>query len=130
MALPVPITAIYASLLGLFIFALAIRVVRLRRAHHIGIGDGGNKDLLRAIRIHGNAIENVPVALLLLLVYELNHGSPQLLHAFGSLLFFARVMHAWGLSGSAGMSIGRLGGVVGTWLTIVGLGVVNLLKLF
>lgn len=90
----VPITTLYASLLGLLLIALAVPVIRLRRVNRIGVGDGGNQDLLRAIRVHGNAVEHVPIALILMLVYELNQGSPAVLHAYGGLFFLARALHA------------------------------------
>ena len=54
-----PITALYAGLLGLLILVLAFRVVAVRRATEIGLGDGGNALLLSRIRIHGNAAEYV-----------------------------------------------------------------------
>jgi uncharacterized membrane protein YecN with MAPEG domain len=126
----VPITALYASLLGLLLIALAVPVIRLRRVNRVDVGDGGNQDLLRAIRVHGNAAEHVPIALILMLVYELNQGSPAVLHAYGGLFFLARALHAWGLSRIEGPSFGRTYGVLGTWIVVIGLAVANLLRLF
>jgi uncharacterized membrane protein YecN with MAPEG domain len=124
--LPVPITALYAGLLALLLVVFALRVVRLRWKFRVGLGDGGEKAMTRAIRIHGNATEHVPVALLLLLVAELNHAGPALLHACGAVLVVARVLHAVGLGRSAGASWPRAAGTIGTISVIVILAAVDI----
>ena len=63
------ISGFYAALTGLLVLALAYRVVRLRRAYKIGLGDGGNDALHLANRVHGNLLENAPIALLLLVCW-------------------------------------------------------------
>src|SRR6185369_9341007 len=113
-----PITAFYAGLLGLLVLVLAFRVVAVRRATAIGLGDGGNALLLSRIRIHGNFAEYVPLALLLMLLLEVNGGSPRVLHALGVALVVGRLAHAQGLSQSGGVSAGRLVGNVLTWTVI------------
>jgi len=123
--LPVPITALYAGVLALLLVVLALRVVRLRWKFRVGLGDGGEKAMIRAIRIHGNATEHVPVALLLLLVAELNHAGPTFLHACGAVLVAARVLHALGLGKSAGASWQRAAGTIGTVGVIVVLAAVD-----
>ena len=126
--LPVPITAVYASMLAMLVVLLVVVVVKLRRSLRIGIGDGGNRDLARAIRVHGNAIESIPLFLVLLGVYELNHGHPNALHFFGGVFFLARVLHAWGLFSSGGASPGRVSGTIGTNGCLLALALANLLK--
>lgn len=121
-----PVTGFYAALLALLILLLALRVVLLRRRTRTGIGDGGDRVLARAIRVHGNAIENVPLALVLLLVAELGHAGPLLLHGCGSALVAARVLHARGLSRTAGTSLARVAGTAGTFAVVAVLAVVNL----
>jgi len=123
--LPVPITALYAGVLALLLVVLALRVVRLRWKFRVGLGDGGEKAMIRAIRIHGNATEHVPIALLLLLVAELNQTGPTLLHACGAVLVVARVLHALGLGKSAGASWQRAAGTIGTVGVIVVLAAVD-----
>jgi hypothetical protein len=121
-----PVTGLYASLLALLLLALALRVVVLRWRTKTGIGDGGDRGLARAIRAHGNAIEYVPIALVLLLVAELGGASPALLHGCGIGLVAARIVHATGLSRSAGASPERVAGTVGTFTVIAVLAVVDL----
>jgi len=108
------ITALYAALSTLLILLLAGRVIAYRLKHKIGLGDADDAELRRRIRAHGNAIEYVPLGLLLLLLLELDQTAPLLLHVFGILLLLARAAHAWGVSHRSGMSNGRLVGVVTT----------------
>lgn len=113
------ITGIYAALATLLMLVLVWRVVDRRRVQRVGIGAGGDAELAQRIRVHGNAVEYVPLALLLLLLLELNQTQPVLLHVFGIVLILSRIAHALGLSRSAGTSIGRFAGTLGTWLVML-----------
>lgn len=113
------ITGLYAALGALLIIVLALRVVWLRNKFKVGIGAGGNEALSRAIRAHANAIEYLPIALLLLLLLELDQTRIVWLHVFGITLILARVLHALGLSGDAGYSFGRGIGILLTVLVII-----------
>jgi hypothetical protein len=115
-------------LLALLVVLLVAVVVKLRHSLGVGLGDGGNRDLARAIRVHGNAIESIPLFLVLLAIYELNGGFAALLHLFGGVFFFSRVLHAWGLLRSSGASPGRFSGAMGTNLVLLGLALANLVK--
>jgi len=121
------ITGIYAALLALLVVILAVRVMLLRRKTSIGLGDGGNRTLACAVRAHGNAVEYAPLALILLLVLELNQTQPLWLHAFGIVLVLGRVAHAAGLSATPGMSAGR---AIGAALTLLVLLVMALLLIW
>jgi uncharacterized membrane protein YecN with MAPEG domain len=48
-ALPVTITPIFAGLLALAYALLAMRVIGTRRSLRVGLGDGGEQSMLRAI---------------------------------------------------------------------------------
>lgn len=113
-----PITALWTALIACWILLLMLRVVRLRWTRRVGIGDGGDKELAKAIRVHGNAIETQPIALLLMFGYELGGGLPWLLHACGATLLACRVLHAAGLTRTAGTSVGRFMGSL-LWATVV-----------
>ena len=122
-----PITALYAGLLGVLMLMLAFRVVAVRRTTSIGLGDGGDALLLSRIRIHGNAAEYVPLALILMLILELNGGSARWLHVLGIALLVGRVAHVQGLSQSTGTSAGRFVGNILTWSVIMIAAVANIL---
>ncbi len=119
----VPVTAFYVALLALLLLALAMRVIRLRWKLRVGIGDGGDRIMIRAVRAHGNAAEHVPIALLLLFAAELNHAGPLFLHACGAVLVGSRVLHAIGLTRSGGPSWPRTVGTVGTMAVVIVLAV-------
>jgi uncharacterized protein len=112
------ITALYAGVLGILIVVLAGRVVAVRRSAAVSLGDGGSELLVRRIRVHGNATENIPIGLLIMLVLELNGSSAALLHGLGASLTIGRLAHAQGLSGSGGTSPGRFLGTTITWVAI------------
>lgn len=124
------ITAIYAALAALLVLVLAARVVIARNARKVGFGDGGDRDLARRIRAHANALENLPLALLLLLLLELNQTQPVLLHGLGIVLIVARIAHAIGLSRSSGHSVGRFGGTGLTWLVMLAMALLLLWQAF
>ncbi len=98
---PLLIVPTYAAVLALAYVFLAMRVVRLRREARISLGSGGNYELERRIRIHGNFAEYVPFALLLLAFVEAQGHSPALIHALCLLLLAGRAAHAFGLSAKA-----------------------------
>jgi uncharacterized protein len=120
------LTGFYASLLGLLYIGLAVNIIRLRLSLRIGINSGGNKDLAKAIRIHGNFAEYAPIALILLACYELNGASAMMLHALGALLVVGRVSHVIGLTKTIGASIQRQFGMLSTFLVIIVLAVENI----
>jgi hypothetical protein len=110
----VPITALYAGLLGLLAILLANQVLygRLRTGR---IADWKPDTLLR---VQANFVEQVPMALIVLLVLELQGVQPMLIHAFGGLLVVLRLAHAWGLSRDPGATYPRLIGAQGTFLLV------------
>lgn len=92
------ILPIYASLLAIIFVALSVRTLRLRRSLKIAIGDGGDKRMLRAMRVHSNFAEYVPYALLMIYLAEVNGAPSILIHALGLSLLIGRLSHAFGVS--------------------------------
>jgi len=122
--MPGQVTGIYAGLTAILLITIAYRVVRLRRRHDVGIGDGSVAELQQAIRAHGNLVEYAPLALLLLLIAELTAALPAFaLHLAGATIVVGRVLHAYGLARSPRRSFGRYYGSVLTWLTMIVLAV-------
>jgi hypothetical protein len=116
---PPLITALWAGLNGLLALGLAINVSRHRARLRIGIGDGGNPEMLQAIRLHANNAEYLALALVLLALDEIL-GAPALaVYVMGALLLLGRLLHAFGLGRSTGTSTGRAVGVTLTWLVIL-----------
>jgi uncharacterized membrane protein YecN with MAPEG domain len=123
---PMPfITALYAGVAALILLLLAVRVSSLRRRLRIGLGDGGDPAMQRAVRAHANAVESALPVLLLMLIAELNRVGPLLLHASGIVLIVARLLHAAGLGRVPGLSFGRVWGIGLTWAVLAVLAVWN-----
>jgi uncharacterized membrane protein YecN with MAPEG domain len=115
---------LYIGLLTLMNIVLQARVIQLRRGRRIGLGDGGDKDLARAVRVHGNFAENAPFAFAGLVALAALQTSVLVIHAVGLVMLAGRVLHAVGLSQSAGSTFGRVAGMV---LTFTALGATALL---
>lgn len=118
-----PITSLYAALAAILFVALAGLVVRARWRYRTGLGIGTEPAMERAVRVHANFVEYVPLALLLLLLTELGGAPAILLHGCGALLVLCRVLHAYGLSQHSGRSFGRFWGTAGTWAVVLTLSV-------
>lgn len=112
------ITSLYAGLCGILLLALSSRVVNARRTHQIGLGDGGQPELMRAIRVQANFVEYTPLILLLILLVEMGNNSATVVHSLGIALVIARVMHAAGLSRTSGVSTLRFVGTLVTWVVL------------
>jgi uncharacterized membrane protein YecN with MAPEG domain len=95
-----PVVPLYASVLALIFVGLSIRTVRLRQRLRVAVGDAGNESMLRAMRVHSNFAEYVPLSLLLFYFVESVGASHWLIHALGTSLIVGRVAHAYGLSRS------------------------------
>ena len=113
------IALLFAALHTGLLLALLAPISRHRHAHKIGLGDGGDKELARKIRVHANFVEHVPMALLLLALLEMNGLAQLAVWALGGALLVARVMHAVGLSRTGGYSFGRFWGTALTWLVLL-----------
>ena len=91
------ITALYAAILVAINIYLQFRVGAMRGKTGISLLHGDNMELATAIRRHANFLENVPLALILMGIVEINGGNPVLLHVLGALLAVARIAHPLGL---------------------------------
>lgn len=125
----VVISGLYISITAILVVVLAMRVVKLRRKHKIGIGDADNRDLQLASRVHANLVENAPIAMMLLIVAELNGLSAVFLHVLGVTWVIGRLLHAVGLTkGRGGYHIGRFWGGLLSWLVILILAIFNICR--
>lgn len=91
------VTPFYAALFALLFFALSVRTIRLRRRHQVAVGDAGNAELLRAMRVHSNFAEYVPLTLLLIFMLEIDRASLLIVHLLCATLLIGRLSHAYGV---------------------------------
>lgn len=86
---------LYAVLNMAILFWLVVATGQLRRRYKVWIGNGGVAHLERVMRGHANAIENMPMTMLLLLMAALLGTSIVALHLLGIAFTVGRALHAW-----------------------------------
>lgn len=111
--------ASYIAILLVMAVVLAVNVARQRKPKQIGVGDGGDKELLLSMRVHGNFVENTPFALAALILLALLNAPIWAVHMVGLSIIIGRTLHAIGLGGSAGASFGRVAGMALTWFSML-----------
>ena len=126
----IPVTLTAAAGAALINIWLSIRIGRLRTAHKISVGDGGNEALNRRMRAHLNFAENVPLVLVLIAALEIS-GAGRLaggawLLPVAALFLIGRIAHGLGMDGGA-FGVGRMIGTIVTLLTQLGLAIVAVL---
>ncbi|PID36042.1 MAG: GST-like protein [Rhodobacterales bacterium] len=125
MSLSVSLAA--TGLAGLVNFWLALRIGRLRGKHKVSIGDGGNPQMIAAMRAQANFIEYTPFVLLLTAFIELTQGSSLLLAMIAGIYLLGRVAHGVGMTGNIRW---RMIGTLTTMLTLVGLSIYAIVLAF
>ena len=113
------ITLLYAGLLGLLAMGLAASCGRARGKTGIGIGDGGNEELIIAMRRQANFVEFAPIVLILIGLLEMNGVSGTVIHGLGAVFLVSRLCHAFGFTVSHPAHVLRTIGAVGSTLTLV-----------
>lgn len=119
------ITAFYASISAGLICWLILNVVKARRKNKIRYGDGGVDEMMIARSAHSNAIETIPIALILLFFLEFNGGYIGLVHIFGLALISGRIIHCRAILSNT--LKGRALGMKITVFSIIGLIISNLI---
>jgi uncharacterized membrane protein YecN with MAPEG domain len=102
---------ICAGLIGILAFLLTLNVGRVRTRKKISLGDGGDPEMIAAVRAHGNLIEFAPLCLLIIWLLNGPFGH-RTIAVMGVILLVSRLLHAGGMLGFIPM--GRTAGAVGT----------------
>lgn len=102
---------ICAGLLGLLAVLLTLNVGRMRSKKKISLGDGGDPEMLAAIRAQANLLELTPLALLLLWMMHGPTGH-RMADILAVILVAARLLHAGGMLGF--IPFGRAAGAIAT----------------
>lgn len=88
-----PVTSSTALFAGIMILLLTVKVIQLRRRGGVVLGDNDDRTLAKAIRGHANAVEQLPIALILMGLAEAQGASQALLIAAACMLVLGRAMH-------------------------------------
>ena len=122
------ITLITASFLGLLLVYLSYGVSKQRLRTKTDIGDGGDKELQRAIRAQGNFIEYAPFALVLIGLLESSGVWTEAVTGLAILFVVGRYMHGLTFGKMEGRNRYRFWGTIFTWLVILAASILGLLK--
>jgi uncharacterized membrane protein YecN with MAPEG domain len=118
----IPVTAALTGFCGALLVGLATRISLLRVRYKVSFGDGGNADLLRAIRVHANTAEHAPIFILLSLAYELTRGSTTFLTTIVVAFVLSRAAYTVGVL-ARGQHQFRMAGASATYVTQAALAV-------
>ncbi len=121
------ITALYGVLLCVWMMVLSVGVIKQRRNHQVSLGDGGIGSLQMARSAHANAMEYIPITLILMILAEYNGAAHIWLHLVGVVFIIGRVAHAKAIL-SATLKW-RVRGMLMTFLAMVLLMILNLVYL-
>jgi uncharacterized protein len=120
---PPIVTAFTAGLIIVLQMALALGVIRARGRARQSIGDGGDQELLLAIRRHGNFAENAAIFVACFTLLEIMGGGGLWLMILCAGFVLGRISHILGLSMKQTVNPFRLSGIVLTIAVGVALGV-------
>jgi len=92
-----PVTSFTAAIAAIMLVVLGMMTGMRRTRTAILLGTGDDQELLRRVRAHGNFAEYVPVALIILLLTEVQGHDEALLWTMSILLIAGRILHAIGI---------------------------------
>lgn len=115
-------TALHAGLLLALYLVLTFRVFAARYRAQVMIGTGGDRRLERAVRVHANCAEYVPIFLVTLLAAELCGAAVWALHGAGLAMLAGRALHAAGMSQDPDIRPLRASGMLLTLAGLLGAG--------
>jgi uncharacterized membrane protein YecN with MAPEG domain len=120
---PPTLSALTAGVLVILQMALMLTVVLARRRNRQSIGDGGNLELLAAIRRHGNFAENAAIFVAGFTLLEVLGGNRTLIATMCAAFVVGRISHVVGLSMKKTLNPIRIAGVVITASVGLALGI-------
>ena len=122
--------ALWTGLSLILLLVLTARVSLHRRTLKVSLGDGGHAALGTASRTFGNAVEYLPIGLVALTLVALLGYNAGIVHALGAALFLGRVLHAIGMHSPKQPALGRMLGMVLTYLVFLGSAVLLIVGVF
>ncbi len=118
----VPVSAVFAAVLGLLLLVLSFLASRYRLKFKQGLGVSEDIDFQAAVRAHANLAEYAPIGLIMLAIAELNGVPGALVYWTGMGFVVGRLLHAFGMiNGRGGPHMARMAGILLTWLAILAL---------
>jgi uncharacterized membrane protein YecN with MAPEG domain len=126
-----PVTATLAALCAFFQIYLTIRVILLRYKYRVIIGEIREDVYVRRNGVLSNFTANAPIVLILMALAELSATPRGLLVGLAVIYGLARISHVFSITYyevKTGKYYFRSIGMVGSFLVMIILGVINLSK--
>jgi hypothetical protein len=117
------VSALTAGVLIVLQMFLLLTVVFARRRNRQSLGDGGNDNMLRAIRRHGNLAENAAIFVVCAALLEMLGESRMVVEILCAAFVLGRLSHAIGLSFGRSVNIFRFVGATVTVIVGIAVGV-------
>ena len=117
------VSALTAGVLLIFQTLLMLAAARGRQRARQSLGDGGDSDLERAVRRHGNFAENAAIFLIGVTLLEMLGGARLWVEGLCAIFVLGRLSHALGLSMKRTVNLFRFVGIVLTVAVDITLGV-------
>ena len=114
-----PITPFFAAIFAVIYIVLSFDVIKHRFGKQVSLGDGEDRQLQKAIRIHGNFAEYVPFALLIMWFLEMVAYEFVLVLILGTVLLIARLAHVVGMRDPKKYLIFRQLGIIATFAVLL-----------
>ena len=108
------VSALTAGVLIVMQMLLLLTVVLARARNRQSLGDGGNANMLRAVRRHGNLAENAAIFVVCAALLEMLGGSRMTVEILCAAFVLGRLSHIIGLSLGRTINIFRFVGIVTT----------------
>ena len=89
------VSSLYIVFNALILLKISVEVIKLRTQYQYG--DSSFYELQTTIRVQGNAMEYIPISMLLLLMMEMNGAPVWAIHLCGLIFITARILHYFSL---------------------------------
>jgi uncharacterized protein len=129
-SIPLAVAGIYVALFLVGTVALQWLVIKVRSSHLVGLGTGGKIEVEKAVRVHGNYVENVTLCIPALILLALLGTSVLVLHVVALCMIAGRVLHGLGIMKTPGVSNNRVAGMMLTQASLVIAAAVLLVQAF
>ncbi len=120
------VTVLFIAIFALTQILMTAIVGIYRSKTDIRFADGGDEEMTRRVRAHGNFVETVPMALLAMAAAEYAGMPVIVLWIGGIMLLVGRLVHYFTIRGS-GWGAGRSAGMALTFLPIAGFAILAIL---
>ncbi len=122
-------TAVYYLFLSvILVLYLSFLIIKQRKKHLVSVGSGGHDEIKYLMRAHGNALEYLPLFLIMLCVYDANDAPAWAVHLFGMMMMVGRVLHAIAFVKYQSMALKiRFWGMILTFLSLILVAIANII---